>query len=488
MKIYIFPFLLYILLNLSLCYSELVIKEYHLNSKHISHVDGCKRIDNDDNFLVTKYTTVDKKNKQKRDRTPLTEPFEVTFNYTTGTNEQWEIIKESVNYAKELFNSIFDFYTPIKILLQIVNSVENKIAFTEHAVYYQLKKPNEKYGYSYPAPLAKQLITDIPIDFEKNRQHDIIITFNGRSVVRKNNLTPTMVHEMLHGFGFSSLIKRVLNGKFYNDAPSFGREYYMPDILTIGDKDTGMKVIKGFLPINVYEKNFVDIANNNYYFDDSFCSITDIDLNYEIHDPPYYSEKEKLQDLTSYVESWSGMQRGINLYEKSHQPKSTAFKTKDGRLLYVCTFSKSDKPDFNHICSRNMVYESEDVYNIEAEYDENFVMHPYNIGLALSNEEKIQKYGNGKTIGLLSEDIISALETMGYHRKGTPQDNTQYTVVTQVVNTAHTYIDGHFVDDGTSNINQVIQEEEEEDGAFSLSYPSLIYILFITLYSFITLY
>jgi len=290
-----------------------------------------------------------------------------------------------------------DFYSPIKITFTIAEEEEgaNYVAYTNQPVYYPLRDPNSPYAYAYPSALAKQLDTNVPIDFDKNRDFDIKTTFGNRYLTEEYNITPTMVHEILHGLGFCSMLKRVDKGVIGDNLPDYGGDYYMPALLSIEDKVAGKMTIKGFLPVNVYEKYFVDIDNpDNYYFDDAFCSLSNVELNYDIHKPPYFIERNNLRNFTNYMESWTGMESGIRFYERSHQPQSVAFKTKSGKLLYICTFVNTSHPDLNHIASPNFRYHSsgkvdEDYKpDIAERIDHNFILYPYNVGLSMSNEEK----------------------------------------------------------------------------------------------------
>jgi len=298
-----------------------------------------------------------------------------------------------------------------------------------------------------------------------------------------------MVHEILHGLGFCSMLKRVDKGVIGDNLPDYGGDYYMPALLSIEDKVAGKMTIKGFLPVNVYEKYFVDIDNpDNYYFDDAFCSLSNVELNYDIHKPPYFIERNNLRNFTNYMESWTGMESGIRFYERSHQPQSVAFKTKSGKLLYICTFVNTSHPDLNHIASPNFRYHSsgkvdEDYKpDIAERIDHNFILYPYNVGLSMSNEEKIEKYGNGKTIGVIGKDIIEALETMGYHRKGTPEDNTEYIVVSQIVKSSDEVMDSETLSSkDVSNGVGKMKVESESDAPHRIQFSLIISFLIITI-------
>jgi len=349
-----------------------------------------------------------------------------------------------------------------------------------------LKNPNEREAYSYPAPLAKQLNTNIPIDFDKNREHDIAITFSKHYLGDDINIVPTIVHELLHGFGFCAQLKIVHRGVIGNDLPAFGGDYYMPELLSIDNRVEGKRTIKGFLPISIYEKNFVDIDNpNSYYFDESFDNLSSVKINYDLHNPPYIVEKENIKKFTGDMEKWNGMETGIHFYERSHTEKSVAFRTNDGTLLYLCTYANSDDPDFNHLATPNFTYNSPDSVENQEVIDHNFILYRNNVGLNLSNEEKIKKFGKGKTVGLLSKDIISALETMGYHRKGSPPDNTVYEVVSQIVRNSKTYIKGEDVsnDDDTIVGGEEGSKNDEKSGTPNNSTQSLVYIFLLALCS-----
>jgi len=480
MKIYAFStfnFFIITLCFLNSYLAERVIPEYHIDSKLVHTENGCKHIHNHNGTITLHYTKIDEKRRHvKRNRTPLTKPFEPTFICEVGTEANCNKLKKAMNYANKIFSSIFDFYVPIKITIEIQDEeVKNYHAHTNSPVYYSLKHPNEVNNYSYPISLVKQLLTDEPIKFNEINNYDIYTVFDVSSLGDDCYIEPTLIHEILHGLGFYSQLKPIKGGYLGENIPVYGNNYYLTNLFMVDDEASSKTTIKGFVPPNVWEKNFVDPKNpNSYYIDDSFVSIGDIKMNYEMHEPVYLIEKNNLKNFPNDLEKWEGMNTSIEFYEKSHHSNSVAFKTKDNSLLYLCTFDNGDDPDLSHVGNEFFTYKSK--YNVEYNnhIDENFLFYPENINIHLSNEEKIKRFGNGKTIGVIGYGLINALETLGYHRKGTPEDTTVYHVQThEVLNSGHV-IDGHNDDSGIIISNGSVEDNHKNNtsGAFLRSASS----------------
>jgi len=292
--------------------------------------------------------------------------------------------------------------------------------------------------------LVKQLNIDTPIIFNEINEFDISITVNHNFLEGANNIQPTIIHELLHGLGIVRNLLSVKNGYIGELYPKFGNNYYMPKITVVEDKDTGKKTIKGFLPLNTWEKNFVDYDEpSKYYFDNvSFNNICELEINFDMHDPMYITERNKLKDFNLYLEQWTGMEQGEHFYKRSHESKSIGFKTHDDKVVLLSTYAYSEDSDLMHLSSPDIVNNYKTDSNWENKIDQNFILYSMNVKIDATNEEKIKNYGKGKTIGLLSTDIISILETMGYHRKGTAPDNTVYQLTNLAMDNTISIVDG----------------------------------------------
>ena len=288
---------------------------------------------------------------------------------------------------------------------------------------------------------------DIPIVFNDINDYDIKTTVKNKYLDPPYNIQPTIVHELLHGLGFTSNLKLVKGGVIGDRFPVYNRNnnYYMPKISIVKDDNLGKSTVKGFLPLNMLEKNFVDYDDQTkYYFDNvSFNNICENELEYDIHDPIYASEKAKLNEFSLELDQWNGMEQGMHFYERSHVSLSVGFKTHDGRVIPISTYDNAEDSDLCHLTPANFRSKNKHDSKWGNKIDQNFILYPMNVDIELSNEEKIRRYGNGKTVGILSEDIISILETMGYQRRGTPINNTIYQVQTHIpVDNSETVVDG----------------------------------------------
>jgi len=480
MKIYVFSTFL-IIIFISSCFAEIHVNEYHFDTYTIHTHNGCQHISNDK--VIAHKVPVGKGKRLVKRNAPLTQPFEGYYNCTLGTEAQCNNLKDALAYANNLFASIFDFYVPIKVNLIITNNPKAEFtAQTASPPFYTLRNPNNNQINSYISPLVKQLNLDIPIVFNEIDEYDIRITVKNVFLDPPNNIQPTVVHELLHGLGFTSNLKLVKNGNIGDRFDNYGSNYYMPKITIVDDNNLGKSTVKGFLPLNMWEKNFVDFADQSkYYFDNvSFNNICENVLEYDIHDPIYASEKAKLKEFSLELDQWGGMKQGINFYERSHKSLTVGFKTHDGRVIPVCTYDNAEDSELCHLTSPNIINKSKHDDDWENSIDQNFVLYPINLHPELSNEEKISRYGNGKTIGLLSEDIISILETMGYQRKGTSPSNIIYQVQTNIpVDNSGTVVDGDGDIVTGENLKSTVKSFAVQDS------PILARVILMTLYTII---
>jgi len=446
MKIYVFSTFLIIVSFISSCFAEPHVNEYHFETYTVHSHDGCQHISNDK--VIAHKVPIGKGKKLVKRNAPLTEPFEGTFDCSKGTKAQCNNLKDALAYANTLFGSIFDFYVPIKVKLIITNNKKAEyIAQTAVPPYYTLRDPNNNQINAYISPLVKQLNLDIPIVFNDINDYDIKTTVKNKYLDPPYNIQPTIVHELLHGLGFTSNLKLVKGGVIGDRFPVYNRNnnYYMPKISIVKDDNLGKSTVKGFLPLNMLEKNFVDYDDQTkYYFDNvSFNNICENELEYDIHDPIYASEKAKLNEFSLELDQWNGMEQGMHFYERSHVSLSVGFKTHDGRVIPISTYDNAEDSDLCHLTPANFRSKNKHDSKWGNKIDQNFILYPMNVDIELSNEEKIRRYGNGKTVGILSEDIISILETMGYQRRGTPINNTIYQVQTHIpVDNSETVVDG----------------------------------------------
>jgi len=491
MRVYIFSIAIFLYLifciNVSLT-KKVVVPEYHFTEDIYFSKHGCEHHKKPNNVQI-KYASVKDNNnlKKRQNRQPLKKPFQPIYDFGNVSNFISQRVKNITEYAFSIFEEVFDFYEPLKVKVYIDHNPENHFyGSTAPPVLYALKDPLENMTIAYPLPLVKQLNLDKQIDFSNN-EYDLLHHLDIDFLEEKNTIIDVVIfHEMLHGFGLTSQIRSVTNGDVNSRIPLYHEEskYYMPELLEHDKKEESLKTIESFVPVSIWERHFVEYNNpNKYFFTDKFNSITKEPLNLNFHDPMFYSEKNQVKTLEETVRKWEGLQEGINFYEKSHQFGAVGFKTKEGRVVPIVTSDDGD-PDLHHVDSRNKLAHKEDIV------DENFAMYPSVIMHQKVNEIISEhKLGPRNKHGYLSDDLISILETMGYHKKGTPPNNRVYQV-----------IDKHEVD--KDKIKKIVDKngpdttkndkndktnntkEEESSAKSSYYYQSFILIIFI-LFSFL---
>lgn len=454
-----------------------VIREYHYDSSLIHSDEGCHHKINN-STVHTHFAPVQKLSRRKKrqllNRVPLEKPLTPIFECNVGTQANCDRLKRAVEYANTLVGSALDIYNPIIVKYVIRDDLnKNYNAQTSFPVTYSLKDPNENMVLSYPVALVKQLNTNKEIIFNQKDDFDILTKFNVKSLKEENQIESTVIHELLHGLGVTARIRRIENGNLGDDIPNFGSNYYIPDFIRLDLE--GEKSIDGFLPVGIYERHFVEYSNpDHYYFTQLFNSITDYkNLNIIYHQPAYYDDKRQLQKIEEYVETWQGMEEGETFERFSHEFKEIAFRTKEGSLLPICSYSVEDGKKFNtdlhHIMSKK--FTSDEPYT-DDNIDENFVIYRFNINLLLSAEEKVAKYGPNNPNGLFSEELLQMLSTMGYHRKNAPEDNRVYEVISENV-----MIENKGSVDGDDSSNGNIEDDMNDNVSKAYSNASLSLLL-----------
>ncbi|ORX77381.1 hypothetical protein BCR32DRAFT_270704 [Anaeromyces robustus] len=501
MKVYIFSiviFLYIIFCNINVSLTKLVVPEYHFSDEiHFTTEHGCKLSKKENNIKV-KYTSFKKHDKLNKRlvRTPIANPFIPIYDFGTANEYVRQRVKNITEYAFSVFTEVFDFYQPLRVKVTVDSDPKNEFyGKTLPPVLYALRDPLENMTIAYPLPLVKQLNLDSAIDFDTNNEYDLHHVLDNDFILQKDiTLDVVMVHEMLHGFGLTSQIRTVVNGNINPNIPAYHSEvkYYMPDLLEHRNVKDNIKTIETFVPISIWERHFVDYQDQtNYYFTEKFNSISETPLYLDFHEPMFASEKSQMSHLQDAVDNWQGLDEGVNFYEKVHQGRSVGFKTKDGRIVPVLTYEDGKSaPDLHHVCSRNINYVSPN--KSTGQIDQNFAMYPKVI-MTQDLNEILTKHNLGpqNKHGFLSDDLISILETMGYHRKGTPVDNRVFHVIKKhEVDEDKAIVDGKDSKTGSngnkssSGKNDNLKVEESSSSSKSFYYQPFTLIIFI-LFSFI---
>jgi len=256
-----------------------------------------------------------------------------------------------------------------------------------------------------------------------------------------------LAHEILHGMGIYYLIQPLSNM-----IPDFGIK---PDVvlppmdINEYEGDGGVLLdVKTFLPPSIYEKNFVDLkkmvemngvlTENYYFFDENYYgAFRDFPLNFVVHRPLEDDEELDRQQFNRVLSNWRGYPIAENFYQAGSTANSVGFLTKEGEIIKLQTYDNEYSNDLFHI-STPYDCESHNKCSIEdttdhhlLKYGPDFVMLSKYYLMGLTAEEKIELIAPNNTYGLLGDNIVHMLTTMGWTEKGHEPNNKLYYVILQ---------------------------------------------------------
>eukprot|EP00833_Pecoramyces_ruminatium_P004523 jgi/Orpsp1_1/1178555/evm.model.c7180000065824.1 len=375
------------------------------------------------------------------------------FDYEIIDDYYYSNVKESLTSAINSLSNAFEIYETIKIKIVIDNlykyykNVDKPQVQCLDVNFVALKTKNDENisPYYYPQALAKQLNTygDFPY-----QDYDFVLLIDENSnYMDGNELKFEILHEMLHclGFGPSSSIKDIYKPSNVFDVNNKDKFRYVPDFVVNNNCDTIVdmedsydvynylknRVVIGYKPLSVYEKNLVDRNTGKRIFEDLDFLYKDINC----YNNPITLDELNYTDCIKSLPSTTQQQLSdirSNYYIKS---ESVGFLTSNNKIIPIQTFDDiySMRQSLIHIEIKNNEYIKHpesyyyDEIDIETNYqeftDENLLMYFKNI----IPFDKYNIYLNvtaNNRYGLISRDIISIMETMGWTEKGKTRLNT----------------------------------------------------------------
>jgi len=294
--------------------------------------------------------------------------------------------------------------------------------------------------------LIKQLNTDVNIQYADGEDDvDIDIDINTDKMFDHQYFAGMLAHEILHGMGIYYLIQPLSDM-----LPDFN---ISPDVvlppMNINEYEGENSVlldVQSFLPPSIYEKNFVDLekmidnegrlTENYYFFNESYYgAFRDFPLNMYVHQPLDKNEENIPQQFNESLHHWEGYSIAKDFYQAGSTANSVGFLTNKGEIIKLQTYDNEYSGDLSHV-STPYFCESRNKCSIEDETDHhllpfgpNFVMLSKYYLMGLSAEEKIQLIAPNNTYGLLGDNIVHMLTTMGWTEKGHERNSKKYYVL-----------------------------------------------------------
>jgi len=435
------------------------LKKYEVNIKTTDSEENNTIFSSIAKFFVDKFNGSGGKKQinafDNLNQTALEQPFEVVYQCNCD-KIYCDRIKSSFEKVPGYFTRAIEIYSPIKIRLNVFSFSKSEfrkdndaLAITSPPPYLVLKNSENGWPFSYPVTLIKQLNIDVEIQYADGEDDvDIDIDINTDKMSDHKYFAGMLAHEILHGMGIYYLIEPLSDMlPNFNITP----EVVLPpmDINEYDGADSVLLDIKSFLPPSVYEKNFVDLkkmienegklTENYYFFNESYYgAFRDFPLNMYIYQPTLdESEKRAYQQFNESLHHWEGYSIAKNFYKAGSTANSVGFLTNKGEVIKLQTYDNEYSGDLSHI-STPYFCESRNKCSIEDEtdhhllpYGPNFVMLSKYYLMGLSAEEKIQLIAPNNTYGLLGDNIVHMLTTMGWTEKGHERNTKKYYVLLQ---------------------------------------------------------
>jgi len=317
----------------------------------------------------------------------------------------------------------------------------NSLANTLDTNFISLKTSNDDNTppYAYPQALAKQLKVDRKLKLKKN---DFIIFFNTFKINelfnynKDSNISIIILHEILHGLGFTTT----------GGSHDYGDDYppaYLPNLIYNMDSEVIEKLNSiedvmsyspwsTFIPLGIYQKYLINLTNKKNIFQN--LGFVHNDFNQCL----WSIWAKSIEELTSncYFKRLSGnIQHELGKAASSfYTYQNMGFLTYNNKEITVQTFDGiyNQSSSICHIDSKYDSMRSEafgDETNEENAYkylDENVLMFysdtGYSKDLILKTVAKKNKHG------LISDDIIDILKTLGWAEKGESYSDDLYYV------------------------------------------------------------
>jgi len=461
------------------------------------------------------------------------------FIYKLHCSDEKELcdkIKNDFEYAFKIISNAFEIYQPI-VFEAYVDDLTAKYGLSSLGAvadinFIALKSSNDTSSVPvlYPQALTKQLnLNKIP-NYYKNDFIMVINNNNSRPELKEDEYRNVIIHEMLHGLGFSTLFN-VVQLDFYDYNVYFddmrymyifeGLKYITFPSINPSFSDKLMEIthtkeyldqldntkVSKFTPYSIYDKYLVSTETGEKIFDDN------LQYYYKEINQKCYSEDLMLKDMTDQfvkkcIEKLSPeIQEMVStLPTKYYFNKSTlGIQTKDGDIIPVQTLKNLYMPASSviHIASplldkfmkrneendteinNNELIENESVEDIKPEdfykyYDENFILYMADSD-DLTIEEMLELLPNNPKHPLIGDGIVKILKTLGWTEKGDKRSDEVYTVDDSIEIPENNYFKYLFMqkfevashDDSsismdieTETTSRFEEEEEEEEPTF----------------------
>jgi len=405
------------------------------------------------------------------------------FIYKFHCSEEQEYcdkLKNDLDYAFTTLSNTFEIYQPIVFEVFVDDLIEkykmNALAAVIDPNYVSLKSSRSRSStpYLYPQALAKQLRLNKEPKYKKNDFLMVINNCNSFPQSRDNELRSILIHEILHGLGFMSLIPvRQLtdNDEFNIDAPAkpllfnetdkyaifpYTLPLYSEKLLEITNEEEYLDQlinteISKFMPFSVFDKNLVSMKSGEKLFSDIKSYYKEANRNCLPENGSLLLKESTEKSSSDCFESLSSKTRKIitrSIRDNFFETRALGILTNDGDMIPLQTLDGMFLPGSSVSHINNPIYEKvyteieeghpeflEEIYDLSTgkftkeaviEYfDENFILY-FSDEDDLTVEDMLELLPNNKKHPLIGDGIIKIMKTLGWTEKGKRESGKRY--------------------------------------------------------------
>ncbi|ORY74161.1 hypothetical protein LY90DRAFT_502665 [Neocallimastix californiae] len=346
-------------------------------------------------------------------------------------------IKNNLNDALDIISSTFEIYNPINFDAYVKSDKDEFIAYNIDSNFVALRTSNDtnEPPYLYPQALVKQLNLNTEYNFKKRDFTLVFNNFKNNPEIRvgMKDTIRTIIHEIIHGFGFMNLESpdylndgnNIFNigssdlmdeNTNINDVILFPTPLYRMDLELLNKAKTCEELdvfiannFVGFTPLTVYEKNFVSTRTKQKLFKDIGHLHNDFNCIHDTSD--LFDDKKKLdcyENLNPQTQQIISEIPSKYYFEKD----TLGFLTNNGTIIPLQTFDKGYSSSSIELDKLEKLYKEEfEKYNNKELIKE--ICHDSTSEKCIQFNEESKKFKEKIQIEVeaLEKDIFSNIET-----------------------------------------------------------------------------
>ncbi|ORX48391.1 hypothetical protein BCR36DRAFT_354699 [Piromyces finnis] len=422
--------------------------------------------------LALKFVKSDNTRQLKYEEYIESKDFHYNFRCLDNFNDACDVAKEDFKTALDILSNTFEFYEPLNFEVIVDDlskyGLDNATGGAMDINFVPLKSSNSDNvpPYLYTQAQAKQLKLDYKIEYKKN---DFIMVLNNFKIDPDSmekfaikRYSRFIVHEIIHAMGFT--INEVIDElKDTNEVVPLSPGYistdgsdkykFLPSLIVdmnwdkLGKAKTFEEYInslydsklKAVYPLSIFSKYIVDIETKEKLFEN-------LELLYKEYD--CFEEDLIIKDITSkkcykcYNELSEKTKKSIdNITEHFLKSKSIGFLINKEDVVPLQTFNNAffpgnsvihtqfdkndeinDDPDKKKKLIQGTLINKKNIFDY---YNKEALMY-YTQSDAITNDEFIETIGKDNYEGLIGQDTIDILKTLGWNKKGEKKSDDTY--------------------------------------------------------------